>query len=76
MHADRNTISALVPNAVTWQTEDRHALATLHARLYGAGSDRLEPAALPWVRSWGPRRVVARPPACSCAASRRCSTCG
>ncbi|HYF27758.1 MAG TPA: hypothetical protein VD931_18595 [Baekduia sp.] len=32
----------------------------------GGGHDRLEPAALPWLRAWRPARAAAALPACSC----------
>jgi hypothetical protein len=40
----------------------------------GGGGDRREPAALEWVRRWGPRRLGPVPSACSCAAGR-CHVC-
>jgi hypothetical protein len=40
----------------------------------GGPADRTEPAALPWVRRWGPTALTPVPPACSCAEGR-CSVC-
>ncbi len=40
----------------------------------GGGRDRRVPAALAWLRRWGPRGLAPLPPACSCAAGR-CSVC-
>jgi hypothetical protein len=40
----------------------------------GDGSDRHVPAALDWVRRWGPNRQSAEPLACSCRAGR-CAVC-
>ncbi len=40
----------------------------------GGASDRLEPAAVAWIRRWRPARAGAVLPACSCAAGR-CPVC-
>jgi len=40
----------------------------------GGSRDRSEPVALEWVRRWGPRRIGALLPACSCTAGR-CRVC-
>jgi hypothetical protein len=40
----------------------------------GGAADRLEPAAAAWVRRWGPSRIGATLPACSCRVGR-CAAC-
>jgi hypothetical protein len=40
----------------------------------GGAGDRMERAALDWVRRWGPHRVNELAPACGCA-SGRCTVC-
>jgi uncharacterized protein YgbK (DUF1537 family) len=40
----------------------------------GGSADRSEPAALEWVRRWGPGRLTASPLDCSCAQGR-CAVC-
>ena len=51
---------------------------SLRARIEGAcwpgGGDRLDRAALEWLRGWRPERLGARLPACSCAAGH-CVVC-
>ena len=49
--------------------------ASLQRRCWPGGTaDRTEPAALPWVRRWGPAQITPRPPECSCAMGR-CPVC-
>jgi len=49
--------------------------ASLQRRCWPGGiADRSEPAALPWVRRWGPTRLTPLPPECTCAEGR-CLTC-
>ena len=40
----------------------------------GGSADRSEPAALEWVRRWGPGRLTASPLDCSCEQGR-CAVC-
>jgi hypothetical protein len=49
-------------------------LDRIFARCWPGGGDRTEPAAIAWVRGWGPARSGVRVPECACAAGR-CSTC-
>ena len=49
--------------------------ASLQRRCWPGGTaDRTEPAALPWVRRWGPAQVRPQPEECSCALGR-CGIC-
>ena len=49
--------------------------ASLQRRCWPGGTaDRSEPAALPWVRRWGPAQITPAPHECSCAAGR-CTVC-
>ena len=50
------------------------ALERLVAGCWPGGGDRTEPAAVAWLRGWGPRRSPAPLPRCGCAAGR-CATC-
>jgi hypothetical protein len=57
------------------EIESERLIATMLRRCWpGGAGDRSEPTALEWVRRWGPRRVGALPPACSCKAGR-CRVC-
>jgi hypothetical protein len=50
-------------------------VSTLLSHCWPGGSgDRTEPAALEWVRRWGPRRGGGPAPACSCA-DGHCGVC-
>ncbi len=50
-------------------------VSTLLSRCWPGGiGDRTEPAALEWVRGWGPRRGGGLPLVCSCA-DGRCGVC-
>jgi hypothetical protein len=40
----------------------------------GGVSDRSEPVARGWLRMWGPVKIIATPPACTCAQGR-CPVC-
>jgi hypothetical protein len=51
----------------------RLAAAMVHS-CWPAGGDRTEPAAIEWVRGWGPRGLAFLPVTCSCAAGR-CRIC-
>lgn len=48
-----------------WGMEQEH-LALALTRGCWPGTERTEPAARGWVRSWGPPRHELRPPACEC----------
>jgi hypothetical protein len=51
------------------------ALTELLALCWPGGTDdRIEPAALPWLRRWHPERIGATIPACSCAVGH-CDVC-
>jgi hypothetical protein len=43
-------------------------------RCWPGGADRTEPAALEWLRRWGPRAAQPLPLACECRAGR-CELC-
>lgn len=46
----------------------------LLSRCWPSGGDRSEPAAIKWLREWGPSRAVLGPLECNCAAGR-CAVC-
>lgn len=49
--------------------------ASLQRRSWPGGiADRSEPAALPWVRRWGPAQLTPQPPECVCVTGR-CPIC-
>lgn len=55
--------------------ETARLMATLRNRPWPGGhADRTEPAALEWVRRWGPARLAATPLDCSCRRGR-CAVC-
>lgn len=54
--------------------ETSRLAAELHDRCWPGGADRTEPAALEWLRRWGPRGAQPLPLACSCSAGR-CDVC-
>lgn len=50
-------------------------LGTMVARLWPGGpADRSAPSAREWLRRWAPKREVAEPVVCGCAAGR-CAVC-
>jgi hypothetical protein len=53
---------------------DRLATTLLHRAWPGDSADRIEPAALEWVRRWGPARLAPDALSCSCAVGR-CALC-
>jgi len=59
-------------------TRTEHDAARLAASMIGRcwphSSDCTVPAALDWLRRWGPRGLAPVPPACSCAVGR-CRVC-
>ena len=67
-------VAALVRSAATAATLDAGPRTSLVHRCWPGGEDRLQPAALEWVRRWGPHRVTAPAATCACA-SRRCAWC-
>lgn len=69
-------LAAIVDSVRTRSQIQTAALgASLERRCWPGGTaDRSEPAALPWVRRWGPARVTPSLPACGCAAGR-CPVC-
>ena len=62
-------IAALVRGAHRAGT-DGARLAGLVGRLWPRASDATQPAALAWVRAWGPARLTAPAAECVCAAGR------
>jgi hypothetical protein len=71
---DRGLLSSLVATASTSASTDRRPLALLADRCWPRPADGTAPAAVEWVRRWGPRAVVVTPPECACVAGR-CGTC-
>jgi hypothetical protein len=73
---DRNPSVAEIVAEIEGRTAgESDALVTrLSARCWPDSSDRRVPAALEWVRRWGPNRQSAAPLDCSCAAGR-CAYC-
>lgn len=53
---------------------ERLVTALLHRAWPGGSADRTEPAALEWVRRWGPTRIAAAAVSCSCDAGH-CAVC-
>jgi hypothetical protein len=70
------SVPAIVESIASRTAPETDRLATmLRAWCWpGGGSDRREPAALEWVRRWGPNPQSATPLDCSCAAGR-CAFC-
>jgi hypothetical protein len=55
--------------------ETQRLIALLRHRSWPGGmADRREPAALEWVRRWGPQRLTPEPLDCSCRQGR-CAVC-
>jgi hypothetical protein len=52
----------------------RLTTALLHRAWPGGSADRTEPAALEWLRRWGPARMASGELSCSCP-SGRCAVC-
>ena len=67
---DRSLIAALLASIATPEETSRLALQ----QWPGGLADRSEPAALEWVRRWGPSRLTADMPDCSCTHGR-CAIC-
>ena len=71
--ADQRLVARVV-EAISERTEAQGtALATALAARWSP-PDRLDPAALHWLRRWSPRPAHFPPPVCSCAAGR-CLVC-
>jgi hypothetical protein len=69
------SVAEIVADIETRTSRESDALASLlSARCWPESSDRQVPAALEWVRRWGPNRQPASPLDCSCAAGR-CAFC-
>ena len=62
-------IAALVRSAQRRGTDDAR-LTGMVRRLWPRASDATQPAALAWVRAWGPARLTAPAPECACDAGR------
>jgi hypothetical protein len=69
-------LAAIVESVRTRSQIQTAALsASLERRCWPGGTaDTTEPAALPWVRRWGPTRMTPSLPACGCA-DGRCNVC-
>ena len=50
--------------------ESRRLAAAVADRCWNRSSERSVPAALEWLRLWGPKGVTPTPPACSCRLGR------
>jgi hypothetical protein len=68
---DRSQIASMVGAAATPSRAPRGPLAAL---VRARRPDRLLPGATEWLRRWGPHRVTADAPDCTCAAGR-CAWC-
>ena len=66
-------IVAAIESRTARDTDSLSARLRGHCWPGGVG-DRTEPAALEWVRRWGPSRLTAEPLACSCVQGR-CAVC-
>jgi hypothetical protein len=73
---DRNpSVAEIVAEIEGRTSRESDALASrLRARCWPDSSDRRVPAAVEWVRRWGPNRQNAAPLDCSCAVGR-CAFC-
>ena len=71
---DRELLATLVASASTSTSADPGPLARLAARCWPRPADGHVPAALDWVRRWGPGPLAAPIAACACATGR-CGTC-
>lgn len=70
---DPQVVAALV-RSVHIPGVQEGVLARLVSQSWPGGPDRANPAALDWVRRWGPSRMGSELPGCSCLAGR-CATC-
>jgi hypothetical protein len=73
---DREAIVSLI-ESLTARNAGESTQLELRIRRHcwpGGPADRTAPAALEWVRRWGPRGVVPPAPNCSCA-DGRCAVC-
>jgi hypothetical protein len=73
---NQETIAAHIESVSSRSASDTDRLASRIARSCwpGGAGDRLEPAALEWVRRWRPRGPIVGAIACACA-SGRCQVC-
>jgi hypothetical protein len=73
---DRDELRHHIKSAVPHGRADGRRLSTLivSACWPGGPEDRVERAALDWIRHWHPERIAAEVPACSCATGR-CTVC-
>jgi hypothetical protein len=67
-------LEKLVRRAARRGTAGDIELAALLRHCWPSGGDRHEPAAVAWVREWGPVRAALGPLECSCDAGR-CAVC-
>jgi len=74
--SDDEGLAAHIESIATRNESAAARLARMLARRAwpGGGSDRHSPAAVEWVRRWGPRGLSPVPPACSCEQGR-CVVC-
>jgi hypothetical protein len=71
----KQSVARIVADIESRTARETAALAThLSARCWPKASDASVPAALEWVRRWGPNRQTADPLDCSCALGR-CAVC-
>lgn len=76
-HPSRRAAVAALLQSLSTRTDDQLAqlVARLESRSWpGGASDRTVPAALTWVRRWGPGRVGPVAVGCSCSTGR-CDVC-
>jgi hypothetical protein len=71
---DRDLLATLVGSASTPASADQGPLTRLARSCWPHAADSTVPAALHWVRRWGPHPHVAPLPGCACATGR-CGTC-
>jgi hypothetical protein len=74
-HGDAHVAALIESLAKRSDFETSRLVALLrHHSWPGGHADRVEPAALEWVRRWGPSRLSAEPLDCSCRVGR-CAVC-
>ena len=75
-HSDPAFVAAHIGAIAARSPRDTDTLMLSLARRSwpGGSADRSEPAALEWVRRWGPGRLTASPLDCSCEQGR-CAVC-
>ena len=71
MPPERPSLHLLLDNAARAR---RYLGELMDAQWPGGTADRVQPAALEWLRRWRPQRTRFAPPECACAAGR-CVAC-